>query len=63
MSEPLTISEVLASLPEEERIILTMHYLRVMTSLEIATLLLVPEKSVLVIIAAGKARLTAALGL
>ena len=63
MSEPRVLAEVLASLPEEERFILTMHYLRSMTSAEIAELLKVPQRSVDVIIAAGRARLCALLGI
>ena len=60
---PQTLSDVLASLPQEERIILTMHYLRSMSSVEIASILGVPVRSVEVIIKQGKARLSALLGL
>jgi RNA polymerase sigma factor (sigma-70 family) len=64
MSEQfLSLSDALASLPEEERIILTMHYLRSMSSLEIATILGVPERAVESIINAGKARLSVILGI
>jgi DNA-directed RNA polymerase specialized sigma24 family protein len=63
MSEPVTIIEVLASLPEEERVILTLFYLKSMPSDQIAILLAVPEKSVTAVIVAGKARLKAHLGL
>ena len=59
MSNPQTLAELLASLPDEERIILTLHYLRAKSSAEIAALLSVPEKSVLVVIDSGKKRLTA----
>jgi RNA polymerase sigma factor (sigma-70 family) len=59
MSEPQTLAELLASLPEEERFILTLHYLRSKSSSEIAELLSVPEKSVIVVIESGKKRLTA----
>ena len=58
MSEPKTLSEVLSSLPEEERIILVMHYLRSMSPSEIAQKLGVPERSVTAVIAIGKARLS-----
>jgi DNA-directed RNA polymerase specialized sigma24 family protein len=61
--EPKTLAEVLKALPEEERIILTLSYLRGMDSGQIATLLQVPQKSVEAVIASGKARLTAQLGL
>ena len=63
MSEPVTIIEVLASLPEEERVILTLFYLKSMPSDQIAILLEVPEKSVAAVIMAGKTRLKAHLGL
>lgn len=58
-----SLAELIASLPEEERIILTLHYLRSLSSAQIAEVLKVPEKSVVVMIAAGKARLTSRLGL
>jgi DNA-directed RNA polymerase specialized sigma24 family protein len=60
---PTSLAELIASLPEEERIILTLHYLRSLSSAQIAEILKVPEKSVVVMIAAGKARLTSHLGL
>lgn len=63
MSNPQTLAELLASLPEEERIILTLHYLRSKSSNEIATLLSVPERAVTAVIESGKARLRAVLGL
>jgi RNA polymerase sigma factor (sigma-70 family) len=63
MAAPKTLAEVLEALPEEERIILTLSYLRGMSAVQIATLLQVPKKSVEAVIASGKARLTAELGL
>jgi DNA-directed RNA polymerase specialized sigma24 family protein len=63
MSSSQTLAELLASLPEEERIILTLHYLRSQSSSEIASLLGVPERAVIVVIESGKARLTGLLGL
>ena len=63
MAAPKTLAEVLAALPEEERIILSLSYLRGMSASQIAALLHVPEKSVEAVIASGKARLTAQLGL
>jgi DNA-directed RNA polymerase specialized sigma24 family protein len=62
-SNPQTLAELLASLPEEERIILTLHYLRSKSSGEIATLLSVPERAVIVVIESGKTRLKAIMGL
>jgi DNA-directed RNA polymerase specialized sigma24 family protein len=63
MSAPQTIAELLATLPEEERIILTMHYLRGKDASEIATLLNVPERAVTALIDSGKRRITGLLGL
>ncbi len=63
MGAPQTIADVIASLPEEERIILTLHYLRGKAVDEIAELLSVPSKSVLVVIESGKRRITSQLGL
>ncbi|CAB4590345.1 unannotated protein [freshwater metagenome] len=63
MNAPLSLADALAQLPEEERIILTLHYLRSMPSDEIAKLLGVPEKSVITVMASGKGRITALLGL
>jgi len=62
-SNPQTLADLLASLPEEERIILTLHYLRSKTTLEIAALLSVPDRAVLAVIESGKARLKGELGL
>jgi RNA polymerase sigma factor (sigma-70 family) len=63
VSIPQTLAQLLASLPEEERIILTLYYLRSKSSAEIAELLSVPEKSVIAVIESGKKRLTAFLGM
>ena len=55
------LSELLASLPEEERFILTMHYIRSMSASEIAERLGVPERAVSSVITSGKSRLLSAL--
>ena len=62
-SKPQTLADLLASLPEEERIILTLHYLRSKSTAEIAALLSVPDRAVIAVIASGKARLKGELGL
>lgn len=54
---------MLATLPEEERFILTLHYLKGKSASEIASLLSVPERSVIVVIDSGRRRITAYLGL
>jgi len=61
--QPQTLAQALASLPEEERIILTMHYLRSMSAADIASILGVPERAVEAIIRQGKDRLSAILGI
>ena len=61
--QPQTLAQALASLPEEERIILTMHYLKSMSAGDIASMLGVPDRSVEAIIRQGKARLSAILGI
>jgi len=58
-----SLADALASLPDEERIILTMHYLKTMSAAEIASMLGVPERSAEAIIKQGKARLSAILGI
>lgn len=63
MGAPKTLAEVLEALPEEERIILTLAYLRRMSTSDIASLLHVPEKSVEAVITSGKARLRSELGI
>ena len=55
------IGELLASLPEEERFILSMHYLKSMSASDIAGALGVPEKAVQGVITSGKSRLLSAL--
>ena len=61
--QPQPLAQALASLPEEERIILTMHYLKSMSAADIASILGVPERSAEAIIRQGKARLSAILGI
>ena len=61
--QPQTLAQAIASLPEEERIILNMHYLKSMSAADIAAILGVPERSVEAIIRQGKARLSAILGI
>ena len=58
-----SLSDAIAGLPEEERIILTMHYLRSMSTGDIAQILGVPERSVGAIIEQGKARLLTIMGM
>ncbi len=57
------LAQVLAAMPEEERFILTLHYLQSKSSAEIAELLSVPVRAVDAVIASAKARLSGLLGL
>jgi DNA-directed RNA polymerase specialized sigma24 family protein len=63
VSNQETIAELLAAMPEEERIILTLHLLRGKSSEEIAILLQVPERAVIAVISSGKTRLKGLLGI
>lgn len=63
MGAPQTVRELIASLPEEERIILTLHYLAGKSADEIAEILKVPQKSVRTLIESGKERITLLMGL
>jgi DNA-directed RNA polymerase specialized sigma24 family protein len=57
-----TLAEVLNELPEEERVILTMHLLRGLAASDIANFIGVPERAVISLISSGKSRLSALLG-
>ena len=58
-----TLAQYLASLPEEERVILTLHYVKSLSPAEIAAMLHVPEGPIARLIAAGRGRLAARLNL
>lgn len=58
-----TITELISSLPEEERIILTLLYLKGKSASEIALTLSVPERAVIAVIESGKRRIAGELGL
>lgn len=57
----LTLLELIAGLPEEERIVLSMHYVKSLTASQIALALGVPERAVRTVIASGKAHLRSGL--
>lgn len=58
-----TLAQVIASLPEEERIILTLHYLKGLSTGQIAQILHVPERAVSNVIASGRSHLTSRLNI
>jgi len=57
------LSELIASLPEEERVILTLFYLKSTTPSEIAELIGVPLRAVESVLQTGRQRLLSAIGL
>jgi RNA polymerase sigma factor (sigma-70 family) len=56
MSEE-TLAQILAAIPEEQRFILTLHYVKGLPQKEIAKTLGVPERAVATVIVSGKSRL------
>ena len=54
-----TIAELISTLPEEERLILTLHLVKMISTAEIAEKLGVPERAVVSVIASGMSRLIA----
>jgi len=58
-----SLATLIAALPEEERVILTLHYVKGRSILEIAQALGVAPKAVEGVLIAGKTRLAAALGI
>ena len=58
-----TLAQYLASLPEEERVILTLHYVKSLSPAEIGAMLNVPEGAIARLIVAGRGRLAARLNL
>ena len=61
MKSAPSLADLLASLPEEERFILSLHYVKGMNTVEIAITLGVPHKAVISVIEQGKKRLLTAL--
>ena len=60
---PETLAQTIANLPEEERVVLTLHYVKCLSPAEIAAMLNVPEGAISRLIAAGRSRLAALLDL
>ena len=52
-----TIAELINTLPEEERLILTLRLVKMISAAEIAKKLGVPERAVTTVIASGRSRL------
>jgi DNA-directed RNA polymerase specialized sigma24 family protein len=60
-SAPLTLAELIDSLPEEERVVLMLHFVRNFSIKEIAAAIGAPERAVLSVLTSGRARLQASL--
>ena len=56
----LTLREFLATLPEEERVVLTLYFVKRASTGEIAKRLGVPERAISAVLASGRARMSAA---
>ena len=56
-----TLAELIEALPEEERIVLTLHFMRRLSTAQIATKIGVPENAVIAVLSSGRARLSSAL--
>jgi DNA-directed RNA polymerase specialized sigma24 family protein len=56
----LTLTQLIAALPEEERVILTLYFGKNLTISEIAGKIGVPERAVVSVLIAGRARIQAA---
>jgi len=55
----LTLSEFIDSLPEEERVVLTLYFVKRCTVAEIASVLGVPERAISAVLSSGRARMSA----
>jgi RNA polymerase sigma factor (sigma-70 family) len=55
----LTLRDFLDSLPEEERVVLTLYFVKRISTTEIATKLGVPERAVSAVLSSGRARMSA----
>jgi len=56
---PLTLAELISSLPEEERVILTLHFVKSLSIVEIASRIGAPERAVAAVLTSGRARIAA----
>lgn len=61
MAEKPTLAQLIADLPEEERIVLMLFFVKNLSTAEIATRIGVPERSVRTVLASGRARLRSTL--
>ncbi|HEY9276058.1 MAG TPA: sigma-70 family RNA polymerase sigma factor [Candidatus Nanopelagicaceae bacterium] len=57
MAEKPTLAQLIAALPEEERIILMLYFVKNLSIAEIATKIGAPERSVRTVLESGRSRL------
>ena len=55
----LTLTEFIDSLPEEERVVLTLYFVKRFSVAEIATTIGVPERAISAVLSSGRARMSA----
>jgi RNA polymerase sigma factor (sigma-70 family) len=61
VAEKPTLAQLIADLPEEERIVMMLFFVKNLSTAEIATRIGVPERSVRTVLASGRARLRSTL--
>jgi RNA polymerase sigma factor (sigma-70 family) len=59
--EKRTLAQLIAALPEEERVILMLYFVKNLTIAEIAAKIGVPERSVRTVLESGRSRLRSTL--
>ena len=61
MAEKPTLAQLIAALPEEERILLMLYFVKNLSIAEIATKIGAPERSVRTVLESGRSRLRSTL--
>ncbi|MFM7542047.1 MAG: RNA polymerase sigma factor [Actinomycetales bacterium] len=61
MAEKPTLAQLIAALPEEERVVLLLYFVKNLSTAEIATKIGVPERSVRTVLESGRSRLRSSL--
>jgi RNA polymerase sigma factor (sigma-70 family) len=61
VAEKPTLAQLIAALPEEERVVLLLYFVKNLSTAEIATKIGVPERSVRTVLESGRSRLRSSL--
>jgi RNA polymerase sigma factor (sigma-70 family) len=61
VAEKPTLAQLIAALPEEERVVLLLYFVKNLSTAEIATKIGVPERSVRTVLESGRSRLRTSL--